>query len=60
MISRDQKGQIVIEYLLLMVVAVALAALLIKQVASRDPENPGLLVKKWNSILTVIGEDVVD
>ncbi|HPI41477.1 MAG TPA: hypothetical protein PLJ21_11775 [Pseudobdellovibrionaceae bacterium] len=57
---KNNRGQIVVEYLLLLVVGVALAALLIKQLASRDPENPGMIVQKWNSILQTIGDDIID
>ncbi len=57
---KKNRGQIVVEYLLLLVVGVALATLLIKQLASRDPENPGMIVQKWNSILQTIGDDIID
>lgn len=49
-----------VEYVLLLVLAVGLAALLTKQLVSRDADNAGILVSKWNAILTVIGNDVTD
>lgn len=56
----NNKGQIVVEYILLLVIAVGLAALLSKQLVSRDSDNAGIIVSKWNEILTVIGDDLPD
>ncbi|MFS4460774.1 hypothetical protein [Bdellovibrio sp. HCB2-146] len=56
----NQRGQIVVEYVLLLVIAVGLAALLVSQLVNRDPDNPGVLVSKWHKILMVIGDDVPD
>ena len=58
-ISRNA-GQVIVEYVLLMVIAVAIAALLTRELVSRNPESPGVLVEKWNDILKTIGEDVPD
>lgn len=56
----NQKGQIVVEYVLLLVVAVSISAMLVSNLVSRDPDNPGLLSSKWHSILMTIGDDVPD
>lgn len=56
----NKKGQIVVEYVLLLVIAVSLAALLISQLVSRNPDSPGLLITKWQSILKVIADDIPD
>jgi hypothetical protein len=56
----NQKGQIVVEYVLLLVIGVSIAALLVSQLTSRNPDNPGVLVSKWNEILVAIGSDVPD
>jgi len=53
----NQRGQIVVEYVLLLVLAVGLAILLTKQLVSRDPDNGGILTVKWDAILKVIGND---
>lgn len=58
--NMNQRGQIVVEYVLLMVIAVGLAALLISQLVDRDPESPGVLVAKWHSILQAVGDDIPD
>jgi len=49
-----------VEYVLLLVIAVALATLITRELVKRDPENPGILVKKWDDILKTIGEDLPD
>jgi hypothetical protein len=57
---RNSGGQVVIEYVLLLVIAVAMAALISKQLVSRDPDNSGILVKKWMDIQKTIGDDLPD
>ena len=57
---RSAKGQIVVEYVLLLVVGVSIAALITSTVVSRNPENPGFLVKKWVDMIKLIGEDTAD
>jgi hypothetical protein len=56
----NQKGQIVVEYVLLMVIAVGVAALLISQLVDRDPDAPGVLVAKWHQVLQTVGNDIPD
>lgn len=56
----NNRGQVVVEYVLLLVIAVALATLITRELVKRDPENPGILVKKWDDILKTIGEDLPD
>jgi uncharacterized protein (UPF0333 family) len=53
----NQKGQIVVEYILLLVVAVAIAAFITSTMVSRDPNSPGFLVVQWMNIITAIGAD---
>lgn len=56
----QQKGQVIIEYVLLLVIAVSLAALITKELVSREDGNEGALVLKWQSLLKVIGDDLPD
>lgn len=56
----SQSGQVIIEYVLLLVIAVSLAALLTKQLVSRESGNEGALVLKWQAMLKVIGDDISD
>lgn len=55
-----QRGQIVVEYVLLMVVGVAVAATITTIMVSRNPDTPGFLVRKWVEIIRLIGSDTAD
>jgi hypothetical protein len=56
----NRRGQVVVEYVLLLVIAVAVAALITKELVRRDPDAPGVLIKKWDDILKEIGNDLPD
>ena len=56
----SQSGQIVVEYVLLLVIAVSMSALIVRQLGSRDEQNPGVLVQKWHNIQIEIGKDLPD
>lgn len=59
--SLNKKGQIVVEYVLLLSVAVAIALIITTQLVKRDyddPENSGVLVKKWRQMQEGIAKDV--
>lgn len=56
-IIRKKSGQVVIEYLLLLVIVSSLGAVIIKGLVSRSADEPGLLVAKWHSIIKIIAED---
>jgi hypothetical protein len=57
---RRQSGQIVVEYVLLLIVAVGLAALITKTLVGSDPSNPGFVMSAWNALITQIGADHAD
>ena len=57
---RGQRGQIVLEYVLLLVIGVGVAALITSTMVSRSPESPGFLIKKWFDIIKTIGDDTAD
>jgi hypothetical protein len=54
---RNRKGQAVIEYVLLLVVVTSLGAIIIRDLVSRNADQPGLLVAKWHSIIKTIADD---
>ncbi|GIL16980.1 MAG: hypothetical protein BroJett040_07310 [Oligoflexia bacterium] len=54
---RSQSGQLVIEYVLLLIVVVTIALLIRNMLMKRDPDSPGSLVGKWSEIQKVIAED---
>jgi hypothetical protein len=56
-----QKGQIVVEYVLLLSIAVSIAMIIVSQMIKRDaddPENSGALIRKWQQMQEAIGKDV--
>jgi hypothetical protein len=55
-----ERGQIVVEYVLLLVIGVSIAMLITSKMVSRNADNPGFLVKKWFDIIKTIGEDTAD
>lgn len=55
-----QRGQVIVEYVLLLVVVVSLATLLIKTVVSRNESEPGFLINAWNQMIEAIGRDYPD
>ena len=53
----------VLEYVLLMTIAVSLAVIILTLFAKRDldnPENSGALILKWRGLQEVIGTDRID
>jgi uncharacterized protein (UPF0333 family) len=54
---KSSKGQVVIEYVLLLIVAVVVAILITQFMVSRNPDEPGVVVNKWNKINRAIGDD---
>ena len=56
----NQRGQVVVEYVLLLVASVTLALLITRVMVGRDPGNPGFVLSAWNSIVEEIGADHAD
>lgn len=57
---RKDSGQIVLEYILLLVISVGVATYMTKRLVGRDPEDPGSITSTWNLINTTIGADIID
>lgn len=57
---KTKAGQVLVEYLLLMVIAIGISAFLTKKLVSRNNAEKGLIVDAWNRILVGIGRDVPD
>ena len=55
--SFSQRGQIIVEYVLLLVVGVVVAAIITSAMVSRNEESPGFLIRKWRDILELVGAD---
>lgn len=54
------RGQIAIEYVLILFVCVVMAVLVSKELVGRDPQDPGHIVKAWVNILQTVGRDLAD
>ncbi len=57
----NQRGQIVVEYVLLLSIAVTIAMIIVSQLISRnqdEPENSGAIIKKWQQMQDAIAKDV--
>jgi len=57
---KNNRGQILVEYLLLMVIAIGCATLLVTKLVSRNEARPGIIVKTWSKLIQDIGHDVPD
>ena len=55
--SKSESGQIIIEYILLMVIVVGIAAVIVRGVVHRDKSDPGFLIQAWSELVQTIGED---
>lgn len=54
---RNQRGQLVVEYVLLLLVVVVIATTLVKGLISQDESEPGALVRAWQTMITIVGND---
>lgn len=59
-IRKSQRGQIVVEYVLLLIVGLSVAMLITSQMVSRSPDSPGFVIRKWLSIIELVGSDPSD
>ncbi|MCX7978570.1 MAG: hypothetical protein N2578_06155 [Bdellovibrionaceae bacterium] len=57
---QSRKGQVLVEYFLLLVIVVAIATLMTREFASRDSDDPGILVKRWRQVANKIADDHPD
>lgn len=57
---KKNSGQVLVEYLLLMVITIGISTVLTKKLISRSNSDTGIIVDAWDRILTQIGRDVPD
>jgi uncharacterized protein (UPF0333 family) len=57
---KTNSGQIIVEYVLLLMVGVLIATLITSTLVSRSEDDTGFLILKWKSIIQTIGEDTID
>jgi uncharacterized protein (UPF0333 family) len=56
----SSSGQIVIEYALLLVIAISLAAIFTKFMIGRTEGSEGVIIKVWTELSDQIGNDLPD
>lgn len=56
----SQSGQILVEYVLILVILVAISTTIVSRMIGRDPESPGFVIASWNAIANVIAQDNPD
>lgn len=57
---RSDSGQIVLEYILLLVISVAAATYMTKRLVGRNPDDPGVITTAWSQINSTIGSDIIE
>lgn len=55
--ARAPRGQALLEYMLLLMITIAIAAIVLKTLVKKDPQDPGALINKWQAIVNQIGAD---
>lgn len=55
-----ERGQVVVEYVLLLIVSVTIAFAITRLMVGRDPGNPGFVISTWQAIVAEIGSDHPD
>lgn len=55
-----ERGQVVVEYVLLLISSVIVAMLITRFMVGRDPGNPGFVISAWQAIVDEIGRDYAD
>ncbi len=57
--KKKQSGQLVFEYILLLLVALSMATIMRNTLTatSNDPSDSGLIIRMWRGVVQVIGND---
>lgn len=58
--GQRQGGQIIIEYVLLLAIAVAIALLITRTMIGRQEGNEGFVIQAWQKLIEQIGKDAAD
>lgn len=53
----NNRGQLVVEYVLLLSMAAVVAGIIVGQLGSRNEDSPGAIIRGWSAIIKSIGED---
>ena len=58
---KSQAGQIIVEYVLLLTIAITVGMIIVSQLISRnqdDPSSSGIVIQQWIRMQDAIGKDV--
>lgn len=53
-------GQVLVEYMLLLLISVSFATLLVSKLVSRKDGAEGIIILSWSKMLKVLGNDLPD
>ncbi len=56
----QNKGQLLVEYILLIVIVVVIATSLTKLLVGRSEGESGVIITKWFQLLEMVGQDIGD
>ncbi len=56
----NNKGQLIVEYVLLLSIAAVIAAIIVGKLGSRNEDEPGAIIKGWTAVIKSIAEDKPD
>lgn len=59
-VGQGESGQVVLEYILLLVISIGIATLLSQQLVSRNVDSPGIITGGWSTMNQAIGQDLID
>lgn len=59
-IVRQEKGQLILEYVLLLFTVVVIATTLSRGLVGRRDGSSGVVINKWGQILEMVGQDLGD
>ncbi len=63
-LSFNQKGQVLVEYMLLLLISVSFATLLVSKLISRKTDGAGkadgIIIESWSRMLKTLGNDLPD
>jgi hypothetical protein len=59
-VRQSQRGQLVVEYILLLMVSVIIALLIVRTMVGSDPENPGAVIRAWTGMTRGVANDPAD
>jgi uncharacterized protein (UPF0333 family) len=57
---KNNRGQVAVEYILLLIVGVTIWLMLVSQLVSRNQNTPGPIIREWMALINFIGSDQIE